>query len=105
MIEGSETDPQARIRELERRKADIDAEIARIHAGELSLLDDTALKDRFQQAAATARGLLSDFREVEQNFRNLDRVLLHPGLINQLNKQSRVNVELFYSPTIINVFP
>lgn len=75
MVEGSETDPQARIRELERRKADIDAEIARIHAGELSLLDDTALKDRFQQAAATARGLLSDFREVEQNFRNLDRTV------------------------------
>jgi len=73
MVEGSETDPQARLSELEKRRAEIDAEIARVQDGEIDLLDDTALKDRFQQVAATARELLSDFREVEQNFRNLDR--------------------------------
>ena len=37
------------------------------------LMDDTQVKDRFLQMAATARGLLSDFREVEHNFRGLDR--------------------------------
>jgi flagellar motility protein MotE (MotC chaperone) len=73
MVEGSETDPEMRIRELEKRKAEIDNEIARIRDGELAVLDETALKDRFQQVAATARELLSDFREVEQNFRMLDR--------------------------------
>ena len=31
------------------------------------------MRDRFLQMAATARGLLSDFRAVEQNFRDLDR--------------------------------
>jgi len=41
--------------------------------GDLTLLDHTALKDRFQQFVAVARELLSDFREVEQNFRTLDR--------------------------------
>ncbi len=73
MVEGCETDPQARIQELEKRRAEIDAEIQRVRAGDMPLLDDTAVKDRFQQVAATARELLSDFREVEQNFRNLDR--------------------------------
>jgi len=73
MIEGAETDPGTRIAELEKRKAEIDAEIARIEAGDLQVLDDTALRDRFQQLGATARELLSDFREVEQNFRELDR--------------------------------
>lgn len=73
MMEGSETDPQVRIRELEKRKADLDNQIQRIQNGELDILDDTAIKDRFQQVVATARGLLADFREVEQNFRNLDR--------------------------------
>ncbi len=73
IVEGSEADPEARIRELEKRRAGIDAEIARVRAGDLPLLDETALKDRFQQVAATARELLSDFREVEQNFRRLDR--------------------------------
>lgn len=73
MVTGSESDPEARIRELEQRKGRIDAEIAHIREGDLQLLDDTALKDRFQQVAATARGLLADFREVEANFRRLDR--------------------------------
>ena len=73
MSEGSETDPQTRIAELRKRRAEIDAEIARAEAGELALLDDTALKDRFQQFTALARELLSDFREVEHNFRGLDR--------------------------------
>jgi hypothetical protein len=36
-------------------------------------MDPTQVKDRFLQMAATARGLLADFRDVEQNFRELDR--------------------------------
>lgn len=73
MSEGSETDPQTRIAELKKRRDDIDAEIARIQSGDIPMLDDTALKDRFQQFTALARDLLSDFREVEHNFRGLDR--------------------------------
>jgi hypothetical protein len=70
---GSETDPALRIAELERRRDLIDAEIARVRDGDLPLLDDTALKERFQQFIELSRALLSDFREVEQNFRTLDR--------------------------------
>ncbi len=73
MSEGSETDPQIRIIELHKRRDEIDIEIARVLAGDISLLDDTALKDRFQQFIQIARELLTDFREVEQNFRGLDR--------------------------------
>jgi hypothetical protein len=73
MTQGSETDPARRIAELERRRAEIDAEIERIHAGELSLMDRTQLRERFLQAESTARALLADFRQVEQNFRDLDR--------------------------------
>lgn len=73
MSEGSEIDPQARIAELRRRRDAIDADIARIQAGDVPLLDETALKDRFQQFVQLARELLSDFREVEHNFRSLDR--------------------------------
>lgn len=73
MAEGSESDPEARIAELEKRRAEIDAEITRIQAGDLPMLDDTGLRDRFQQFTQIARELLSDFREVEHNFRGLDR--------------------------------
>jgi flagellar motility protein MotE (MotC chaperone) len=73
MSEGSQTDPEARITELLRRRGEIDAEIERIRDGDVPLLNDTALKDRFQQFLQLARDLLADFREVEQNFRSLDR--------------------------------
>jgi flagellar motility protein MotE (MotC chaperone) len=70
---GSETDPAVRIAELQKRRDEIDTEIARILEGDMPLLDDTALRDRFQQFLAISRELLSDFREVEHNFRMLDR--------------------------------
>jgi len=71
--EGSESNPDKRLAELHKRRDEIDAEIARVEAGDLPLLNDTAVKDRFQQFMQLARELLSDFREVEHNFRLLDR--------------------------------
>jgi flagellar motility protein MotE (MotC chaperone) len=73
IVHGAETDPQARLAELRRRREEIDREIADVEAGHVTVLDATALRDRYQQFAATARDLLSDFREVEENFRGLDR--------------------------------
>ena len=73
MSEGSEADPAKRIAELHKKRDEIDAEIARVVSGDVPLLDDTALKDRFQQFMQGARELLTDFREVEYNFRQLDR--------------------------------
>jgi len=71
--EGSETDPSKRVEELQRRRDEIDAEIARVQSGDVPILNDTAVKDRFQQFTQLARELLTDFREVEQKFRLLDR--------------------------------
>jgi len=73
IVEGSEADPKIRIAELRKKRREIDAEIKQIQAGDIPLLDETALKDRFQQFVMMASELLSDFREVEQNFRMLDR--------------------------------
>lgn len=75
MVVGAEADPQTRLAELERRRLEIDEQIERVRAGEVDVLDDAALRDRYQQVTATARELLSDFREVEENFRKLDRGL------------------------------
>jgi Protein of unknown function (DUF3375) len=73
MSEGTETDPEARLADLQRRRHEIDSEIAKVHSGVLPMLDDTAVKDRFQQFMQIARELLADFRQVEGNFRMLDR--------------------------------
>lgn len=75
MALGAETDREVRLDDLKRRREQLDAEIARVEAGDVQVLDGTALRDRYQQFSETARGLLSDFREVETNFRQLDREL------------------------------
>lgn len=70
---GTEADPAKRVEDLRRKRDALDAEIARAEAGDIPLLDDTAIKDRFLQFQQLARELLADFREVEHNFRGLDR--------------------------------
>jgi flagellar motility protein MotE (MotC chaperone) len=75
IVDGTSLDAEARVAELLRRRAEIDDELARVRAGELTIMDAARVKDRFIQMSETARGLLSDFREVEQNFRELDRAV------------------------------
>jgi hypothetical protein len=75
IVHGTETDPAARVEELTRRKRQLEEEIERVEAGDVTVLDSSGVRDRYQQFAATARELLSDFREVEENFRRLDRRL------------------------------
>lgn len=73
MDEGSEPDPETRIAELKKRRDEIDLQIEKIEDGDISLLNDAGIKDRFQQFQKLSRELLGDFREVEHNFRKLDR--------------------------------
>ncbi len=73
MVRGTQADTKEIIKSLEKQKADIEAKLEQVKQGRLDLLDDTALRDRFLQVNKTARELLSDFREVEYNFRDLDQ--------------------------------
>ena len=75
IVEGTTLDPASRVAELERRRQELDDEIAAVRDGRLEVMDAARVRDRFLQMAATARGLLADFREVEQNFRELDRAV------------------------------
>lgn len=73
IVRQTQQDPEIRIAELERQKAGIDAEIDRIRCGRMEPHDPTRIKERYYQVEETARRLLSDFRQVEYNFRALDR--------------------------------
>jgi hypothetical protein len=75
IVFGTEPDPRQRLAELRRQRLELDEQIARVEAGEVPMLDQTAVRDRYQQFAGTARELLADFREVDENFRKLDRQL------------------------------
>ena len=75
IVFGTETDPAHRLAELHRQRQELDEQIAQVQAGDMPMLDETAVRDRYQQFAGTARALLADFREVDENFRKLDRQL------------------------------
>ncbi len=75
LVQGSETDPEARLAELQRQRDGIDAQMEQIRSGEIPLMTGPEAVDHFHQLTAQAKDLLSDFREVEANFRKLDRNL------------------------------
>jgi flagellar motility protein MotE (MotC chaperone) len=70
---GAASDPAVRLAALERQRAEIDEQIEAIRSGAAGGLDDTAIRERYAQAVVTARELLADLRQVEENFRALDR--------------------------------
>jgi hypothetical protein len=70
---GAATDPEVRLAALTRQRAEIDEQIEAIRTGVDGGLDDTAIRERYAQAVATTRELLGDLRQVEENFRALDR--------------------------------
>lgn len=73
IVHGVEENADLRLADLKIKKAAIEKEIARLQAGELSVLDDRELRERFWQFGLSARELLGDFRAVEQHFIDLDR--------------------------------
>ncbi|WP_017627354.1 DUF3375 domain-containing protein [Nocardiopsis chromatogenes] len=75
LVHGTEEDPQARLDRLTDRRRTLEEEIARVKSGRVDLLDDLEVRERYQHLAEAARQLLSDFRRVKQNFRDLDRRL------------------------------
>lgn len=70
---GAAFDAEERIAELNKRRAEIDAEIERVRSGAAGALDPTAVRERYYELEDTARRLLADFRQIELNFRTLDR--------------------------------
>lgn len=82
----SSTDKAARVAQLRREIGEKEAEINRISTGELDVWDSTRIRENFQLVQETARRLLADFRQVEQNFRQIDSDLRDEILTTSLSK-------------------
>lgn len=70
---GTDPNVESRLADLRRRRDAIDEEINRTIEGDIRVLSDRAVVERFQQFVGLARELLADFSAVEENFRRLDR--------------------------------
>lgn len=64
--------PYERIKQLEEQRKLLDAEIDAIRKGNYVKPTETQLKEDYFLAEETAKRLLADFRQVEENFRELD---------------------------------
>ncbi len=90
----SSNDPDIRIHELEKRKSLIESEIAEIKSGNLKRFTSTQLKERYFDLFDTSRRLLSDFREVEYNFREIDS-LVRTQIEEALQNRGKI-LDLFF---------
>ena len=62
-------DKKARLAYLRKQREEIDEKIRILRAGgEVEVLDDLQIRERFQEAIDIASGILSDFREVKDKF-------------------------------------
>jgi hypothetical protein len=86
IVHNTEQDPEVKIAELEQQKHEIDQKIARIRSGVMEDFDSTRIKERWFEAEDTARKLLSDFRQVEYNFRALDQEVREMITLSDKNK-------------------
>ncbi|MEO6933412.1 MAG: DUF3375 family protein, partial [Chitinophagaceae bacterium] len=78
--------PLQRIQQLQDERDKLDREIAQIKQGNFVLPSQTQLKENYFLAEETARRLLSDFRQVEENFRELDTQTRQTIIKSQLSK-------------------
>jgi hypothetical protein len=66
-------DFESRLKELEKDKKQIEEEIENLKLGKFDVLDERQIKEEYLLIEETAKYLLADFKQVEDNFRILDR--------------------------------
>ena len=81
------SDPEARRNELLKQRAEIDAELQQIQeTGKVETLDSTAVKDALHDLESDIDEFLSDFRSIEETFREQARDIQNLYLEQQLSK-------------------
>lgn len=74
LIEYANPDKNARLAELEKQKQQIETEIQRIQTdGQLVVFEDYQVKSRFEELVRLSNELIGDFKEVEENFKDITR--------------------------------
>ena len=87
LIDNTSEDPRKKIKELEKKRKAINKEINAIKkSGVVETFNDTQIKERFFNITKTARELTSDFKEVEQNFKDITLNLYKKQTQTEVNK-------------------
>lgn len=73
LVQGTSDDQSKKLQQLQQRKTEIEQQIVAVSRGQDIAFSQTQIKERFYLLSDTSRQLLGDFRQVEANFRSLDR--------------------------------
>lgn len=74
LVEFTNEDKEERIRMLEEKKREIEHQIQSIRAGgDAQIFEEYQILPRFKQINQSAKELLSDFKEVEENFKSITK--------------------------------
>jgi hypothetical protein len=84
---GTNTDPQVRLRELQAERDQIDTQIERIRqTGKVKTMPKQKVKDRVHDLIQMTSSFLSDFRAIEENFKQQAKEIHQLHLEKQLSK-------------------
>lgn len=73
LAQGTNADSAARLKTLRNQATRIERQIERVESGDIDILTKVQVQERYFEIRDLARRLLSDFRQIEENFRQLDR--------------------------------
>jgi len=92
LVEFTNEDKEKRIEILEDRKLQIEQEIQQLKIGEdVKIFEEHEIIPRFQQLTFSAKELLSDFKEVEENFKNITKEIYQKHTDVDLSKSDVLN--------------
>lgn len=87
LVEFTNEDTEKRIQLLEEKKLEIEQQIQRIKIGEdVKVFEDFEIVPRFNQINQSAKELLSDFKEVEDNFKEITKGIYQKHADGSLTK-------------------
>lgn len=87
LVEFTNEDTEKRIQILEEKKLEIEQQIQRIKIGEdLKVFEEFEIVPRFNQLNQSAKELLTDFKEVEDNFKEITKGIYHKHADGSLTK-------------------
>ena len=87
LIEHSSADPEKRMAVLEKKKKEIEDQIRQIKtSGKVDSYSNTQIKERFFEINKLGRELISDFKEVEENFKEITRNIYEKQAQQEMTK-------------------
>lgn len=93
LVENTNEDLDKRIQLLEEKKLEIEQQIQRIKTGEdIKVFEDFEIVPRFNQINQSAKELLSDFKEVEDNFKGIAKEIYQKHVDNTLSKSNMMEL-------------